>query len=114
MAADSPATTCQAPMSRSRLAPKTNSITRITPNAPALTTATAWSSALTGVGATIAAGSQLCSGMTAALTLTPPMSRTNSPRPARVPPATGSAPTAVTTSTIHQTMTPAWLRGITS
>ena len=34
---------------------------------PALTTATACSSALTGVGATIAAGSQKCSGITAAL-----------------------------------------------
>ena len=34
---------------------------------PAFTTATACSSALTGVGATIAAGSQKCSGITAAL-----------------------------------------------
>ena len=34
---------------------------------PALTTATACNSALTGVGATIAAGSQKCSGITAAL-----------------------------------------------
>ena len=36
---------------------------------PALTTATAWSSAETGVGATIAAGSQKCIGMTAALAM---------------------------------------------
>ena len=34
---------------------------------PALTTATACRSALTGAGATIAAGSQWCSGMSAAL-----------------------------------------------
>ena len=34
---------------------------------PAFTTATAWRNAETGVGATIAAGSQRCTGMTAAL-----------------------------------------------
>ena len=36
-------------------------------NTPAFTTATAWSSALTGVGATIAAGSQRWNGISAAL-----------------------------------------------
>ncbi len=41
---------------------------------PALTTATAWRSADTGVGATIAAGSQKCTGITAALA----MPKTNS------------------------------------
>ncbi len=38
-----------------------------TANTPALTTATACSSAHTGVGATIAAGSQRCNGISAAL-----------------------------------------------
>ncbi len=50
-------------------------MTFITVKTPALTTATACSSALTGVGATIAAGSQRCTGMTAAL----PTPKTNSP-----------------------------------
>lgn len=40
------------------LTPKTCRITLITQNTPVLTTATACRSALTGVGATIAAGSQ--------------------------------------------------------
>ena len=38
-------------------------MTRTVENTPTFTTATAWSSALTGVGATIAPGSQWCSGM---------------------------------------------------
>ena len=69
------------------------------PNTPALTTATACSSAETGVGATIALGSQLCSGITAAFTPTPPVSRANSPHcvalfspwPSRNPPAVNVA-----------------------
>ena len=64
---------------------------------PALTTATACSSALTGTGATIARGSQPCSGITAAfdapnttsssshLTCSSPM------RPSRMPPGTKSS-----------------------
>ena len=47
--------------------PKTWNTTRSTQNTPILTTATACKSALTGVGATIAAGSQACIGITAAL-----------------------------------------------
>ena len=60
---------------------------------PALTTATAWSSADTGVGATIAAGSQKCTGMTAALAMPKTNKASSSPRatgvslPARMPPA---------------------------
>jgi hypothetical protein len=49
---------------------------RTMPKAPALTTATACSRALTGAGATMAAGSQPCSGTSAALTPSPPMSST--------------------------------------
>ena len=44
----------------------TSKITRRIENTPTFTTATAWSSALTGVGATIADGSQPWSGMIAA------------------------------------------------
>ena len=47
--------------------PKMKTTTLRMAKTPALTTATACSSALTGVGATIAAGSQKCSGITAAL-----------------------------------------------
>ena len=47
--------------------PKTSTATFRIENTPALTTATACSNALTGVGATIAAGSQKCNGITAAL-----------------------------------------------
>ena len=47
--------------------PKIETATLRMANTPALTTATACSSALTGVGATIAAGSQGCSGISAAL-----------------------------------------------
>ena len=47
--------------------PNPDRITRARENTPALTTATACSSADTGVGATMADGSQLCSGMMAAL-----------------------------------------------
>ena len=48
--------------------PKTKPMTRRTAKTPVLTTATACSRAETGVGAIMAAGSQPCSGMTAALT----------------------------------------------
>ena len=48
-----------APISIIRSDPKMNSITRNTVKTPVLTTATACNSALTGVGATIAAGNQL-------------------------------------------------------
>jgi hypothetical protein len=47
---------------------------RTMPKAPALTTATACSSADTGAGATIASGSQPCSGTSAALTPRPAIS----------------------------------------
>ncbi len=47
--------------------PNTNRITRSVAKTPVLTTATACRSALTGVGATMAAGSQLWSGITAFL-----------------------------------------------
>jgi hypothetical protein len=47
--------------------PNTNRKTRTVANTPAFTTATACKRALTGVGATMAAGSQLCRGMTAFL-----------------------------------------------
>ena len=50
---------------------------RITANAPALTTATACKSAVTGVGATLAVGSQPCSGKIAALTPKPRKPRVN-------------------------------------
>ena len=53
------------PMVRMQSAPKTNRVTRTTAKTPVLTTATACSSALTGVGATIAAGSQPWSGIRA-------------------------------------------------
>jgi len=52
-------------------------MTRAMPNAPDLTTATAWSSPETGVGATIASASHECSGISAALTPKPAMSRKN-------------------------------------
>jgi hypothetical protein len=53
---------------RSRSAtPKRESMIRQMEKTPALTTTTAWSSALTGVGATMASGSQLWSGMIPAL-----------------------------------------------
>jgi hypothetical protein len=60
-------------------------------NTPAFTTATACSSALTGVGATMAAGSQRCTGITAALPMPNTNSASSSPRraldvPARMPP----------------------------
>jgi len=47
--------------------PNTNRKTRSVAKTPVFTTATACRSALTGVGATMAAGSQLCSGITAFL-----------------------------------------------
>ena len=56
-----------APISRMASGPKTKRKTRSVQKTPVLTTATAWSNALTGVGATMAAGSQLCSGMSAFL-----------------------------------------------
>ena len=81
--------------------PKTQPVSRSTPKAPALTTATAWSSALTGLGATIAAGSQAWSGRTAALTPTPTRKMANRSRsapspavPARNPPGLNPTPGA--------------------
>jgi hypothetical protein len=72
------------PANPARLAgPNTNARTRIIPKTPAFTTATACSSALTGVGATMAAGSQAWRGMTADFTATPPTNRTK--RTASVP-----------------------------
>ena len=50
---------------------------RITANTPELTTATACSSAVTGVGATEAVGSHSCSGNTAALAPNPKNPKTN-------------------------------------
>ena len=47
--------------------PNPESMIRAMEKTPALTTATAWRRAETGVGATMAEGSQLCSGMMAAL-----------------------------------------------
>ena len=93
------ASTIQAPMSASRAGPNTKATTRTMPKTPALTTATACSSALTGVGATIADGSQLCSGMTAAFTLTPRARSAKRPQrvalprsaPPRKPPAVNVA-----------------------
>ena len=58
--------------------PKTSYTTRWIAKAPALTTATACSSADTGAGATIALGSQPCSGTRAALTPKPTTSAANS------------------------------------
>ena len=55
------------PISIIKLDPKTKKIIRRTEKTPVFTTATACSSALTGVGATIAAGSQLWKGMIAHL-----------------------------------------------
>ena len=100
------ASTSQAPMSSSNAAPNTNTPTRTIPNTPALTTATACSNAETGVGATIALGSQLCNGITPAFTPTPPASSTNSPHcvalsnstPPRNPPAVNVASTPSTCS----------------
>ncbi len=65
------ATTTPAPTSASRSGPMTNPKTRTNPNTPALTTATACSSDDTGVGATMADGSQRCSGIMAALVPNP-------------------------------------------
>ena len=56
------------PISAKSLGPKTKPMIRRTAKTPVLTTATACSRALTGIGAIIAAGSQPCSGMTAAFT----------------------------------------------
>ena len=58
-----------------RSIPYTSYTTRTIPNAPALTTATACRSALTGAGATIDCGSQPCSGNNAALTPNPATSK---------------------------------------
>jgi hypothetical protein len=57
----------QANASAAKPIPKTYTTTLTIENTPAFTTATACSSAETGVGATIAAGSQRCSGISAAL-----------------------------------------------
>ena len=64
----------QVPASRS--VPKQNQVRRMTAKAPALTTATAWSRAVTGVGATAARGSQAWRGKTADLTPKPKKPRT--------------------------------------
>jgi len=75
---------------------------RTNPKAPALTTATAWSRALTGVGATIAVGSHPWSGITAAFTPQPSTNSTkivrraaSEPFPARKPPGVNPAPGAI-------------------
>ena len=57
--------------------PYTSYTTRIMPKAPALTTATACSKALTGAGATMAMGSHPCSGTNAAFTPNPAINKTN-------------------------------------
>ena len=62
------ASTSVTPISAKSLGPKTKPIIRSTAKTPVLTTATACSSADTGVGAIIAAGSQPCNGITAAFT----------------------------------------------
>ena len=56
---------------RSRSGPKPYQVIRATANTPAFTTATAWSRAVTGVGATEARSSHLWPGNTAALTPKP-------------------------------------------
>ena len=61
--AASAASAAVAPTSASAAGPRTKPMARAKPKTPALTTATACSSAETGVGATIAEGSQACSGM---------------------------------------------------
>ena len=75
-----------------------NPVTRTSPKTPALTTATAWSSALTGVGAIMAIGSHVWSGTMAAFTPHPRRQRMNRPHstagvapwPARIPPGSKS------------------------
>ena len=62
---------CCAQVPRSRCAPKLKYVRRMIANTPDLTTATACSSAVTGVGATEAFGSQACIGKTAAFTPKP-------------------------------------------
>ena len=57
--------------------PKAKYTRRMQAKAPALTTATACSSAVTGVGATAALMSQLCMGQMAALTPQPTKASTN-------------------------------------
>ena len=68
LAAAAHANTSMTPISANSLGPKTKPIIRSTAKTPVLTTATACSNADTGVGAIIAAGSQPCSGITAAFT----------------------------------------------
>ena len=84
------------PLAASRSGPNTYTATFRIVNTPAFTTATACSSALTGVGATIAAGSQRWKGISAALP-TPNANRQNTTaatpsgiRPARMPPSRNS------------------------
>ena len=83
--------------SASRPVPKTKNTIRRMEKTPTLTTATPCRKLLTGVGATIAAGSHPCSGMTAALA-NPKTSSTSSSDtvdasafPARIPPAVKSS-----------------------
>ena len=64
---------CNTPSAAAVSAPYTSYTIRTMPNAPAFTTATACSSALTGAGATMALGSQPCSGTIAAFTPRPSM-----------------------------------------
>src|SRR5690625_1665890 len=73
----STATGPSTPRSAATSTPKTLWITRTMPNTPALTTATACSTALTGAGATIATGNQPCTGTSAALTPRPAISAAN-------------------------------------
>ncbi len=77
--------------------PKTKNTMRRMEKTPTLTTATPWRKLLTGVGATIAAGSQACIGITAALA-NPKTKSTSSTaaveasmRPDRIPPAVKSS-----------------------
>ncbi len=82
--------------------PKMYTMTLVIENTPAFTTATACSSALTGVGATMAAGSQRCTGITAALPIPNTYSASSIPTagpvtfPASIPPAAKSTVPATT------------------
>ena len=66
--------------------PKTDVIVRTMQKTPTFTTATAWSRALTGVGATMAAGSHACSGIRAAL------AKPNTKRSRRIAAVAGKTP----------------------
>ena len=64
-------TSSWAQVPRSISGPKPYQVMRVTANTPDFTTATAWSRAVTGVGATEARSSHLCPGNTAAFTPKP-------------------------------------------